>query len=99
MGGAPSQASKPQFANRPLAPAPKREGSAEGSWEKGARVGILTGPFAGKVGTIAEVEGSKSARVLLGLLSTRLDLSNQTLLDPNAAKANAGSDADLPKAP
>ena len=66
---------------------------------KSAGVGIVTGPFAGKVGTIAEMEGTKSARVLLGLLSTRLDLSNLTLLDATGAAAKAPPEATLPKAP
>ncbi len=95
---------KPTFASRPAHfGAPKRDASGEPSWEKGARVGILSGPFAGKVGTIAEMEGTKAARVLLGLLSTRLDLSNLTLLDAAAAAAaktaGAPPEAALRKAP
>jgi uncharacterized membrane protein YgcG len=42
--------------------------------EKGSRVCVLTGAFAGKVGTVSELDGRGGARVLLGLLSTRLDL-------------------------
>ena len=83
--------SKPTFASRPAHfAAPKREGG-ELVWEKGARVGIQSGPFAGKVGTIAEMEGTKSARVLLGLLSARLDISNLTLLEATAPSAKAPS--------
>ncbi|MEO7330053.1 MAG: KOW motif-containing protein, partial [Minicystis sp.] len=42
--------------------------------EKGARVRVRTGPFADKIGVIGELDGRGGARVLLGLLSTRLDL-------------------------
>jgi len=79
-------AHKPTFATKPSVDAhPKRDPSAELTWEKGAKVGILSGPFAGKVGTIAEMEGTRSARVLLGLLSTRLELAHLTLLTEGAA--------------
>lgn len=81
---------------------PKREAGGEPTWEKGARVGILHGPFAGKVGTIAEMEGARSARVLLGLLSARLDISSLTLLDAGAAAkfaAGASAEAAPRKAP
>ena len=101
-GGVPSGAhARPTFASRPAHfAAPKREGG-ELAWEKGARVGILAGPFAGKVGTIAEMEGSKSARVLLGLLSARLDVTNLTLLENTAppVKAPAAPESAARKAP
>ncbi|MBK8259694.1 MAG: hypothetical protein IPK82_44430 [Polyangiaceae bacterium] len=74
------EAPKPA-ANKPASEVyTKREG-AEPTWERGAKVGIVAGPFAGKVGTIAEMEGARSARVLLGLLTTRLDISQLKLLD------------------
>jgi hypothetical protein len=44
--------------------------------EKGARVRVLAGAFADKVGVIGELDGRGGARVLLGLLSTRLDLAD-----------------------
>lgn len=44
------------------------------TFEKGAKVCVLSGPFAGKVGVLGELDGRGSARVLLGLLSTRLEL-------------------------
>ncbi len=96
------EAREPRNGGRDRAAPPKARPAGEPSWEKGARVGIVTGPFAGKVGTIAEMEGTKSARVLLGLLSTRLDLSNLTLLDAAGAAvkaAGAPPEATLPKAP
>lgn len=44
--------------------------------EKGARVRVLSGAFADKVGVVGELDGRGGARVLLGLLSTRLDLAD-----------------------
>ncbi len=55
--------------------------------------------FAGKVGTIAEMEGARAARVHLGLLSTRLDIGQLKLLDAGAAKAAASAEAAPRKAP
>jgi hypothetical protein len=40
--------------------------------DKGSRVKVLRGAFAGKVGVIGELDGKGAARVLLGLLSTRV---------------------------
>jgi len=44
--------------------------------EKGVKVRVLSGAFADKVGVIGELDGRGGARVLLGLLSTRLDLTD-----------------------
>jgi len=46
------------------------------SFERGARVSVLKGPFAGKVGVVQELDGKGGARVMLGLLPVRLDLKN-----------------------
>ncbi len=56
----------------PRRPAPPPTFIAGGAIDKGAQVRVLSGPFAGKVGVIGEVDGRGGARVLLGLLSTRL---------------------------
>jgi hypothetical protein len=45
---------------------------ATGPIEKGARVRVLEGPFAGKVGVVQELDGKGGARVMLGLLAVRL---------------------------
>src|SRR5271155_2594557 len=37
-------------------------------FERGARVRVVAGPFAGKVGVVDDLDGKGSARVLLGLL-------------------------------
>jgi hypothetical protein len=44
--------------------------------EKGARVRVLAGPFAGKVGFVQELDGKGRARVMLGLLATRVEVKN-----------------------
>lgn len=44
--------------------------------EKGARVRVKTGAFADKVGVVGELDGRGGARILLGLLSTRLDVAD-----------------------
>jgi hypothetical protein len=48
---------------------------APSTMEKGAKVRVLSGPFADKVGVIGELDGRGGARVLLGLLSTRVDVA------------------------
>ncbi len=44
--------------------------------EKGARVHVLSGPFAGKTGVVQELDGKGGGRVLLGLLAMQIDLDN-----------------------
>jgi hypothetical protein len=45
-------------------------------FERGTRVRVLAGPFAGKVGIVKEVDGKGRAQVMLGLLATRIDLAD-----------------------
>jgi len=49
---------------------------AGGSIERGSRVRVIDGPFAGKVGVVHELDGRGGARVMLGLLAVRVDLDN-----------------------
>jgi KOW motif len=44
--------------------------------EKGTRVQVLAGPFRGKVGVVQELDGKGAARVMLGLLATRVDVKD-----------------------
>ena len=48
--------------------------------DKGAKVRVNSGPFAGKVGVVGELDGRGGARVLLGLLSTRLAVADLSVL-------------------
>lgn len=47
--------------------------------EKGAKVRVRSGPFIDKIGVIGELDSRGGARVLLGLLSTRLELHDLEL--------------------
>jgi hypothetical protein len=40
------------------------------------KVCVLSGPFAGKVGVLGELDGRGGARVLLGLLSARIEVAH-----------------------
>jgi hypothetical protein len=42
----------------------------------GAKVRVLGGPFAGRVGVISELDGKGGARVTLGLMSARVPLED-----------------------
>jgi hypothetical protein len=44
--------------------------------DRGARVRVLQGPFAGKVGVVQERDGRGGARVMLGPLAVRLDVKD-----------------------
>jgi hypothetical protein len=44
--------------------------------ERGARVRVLAGPFAGKVGVVQELDGKGGARVMLGLLATSVKVKD-----------------------
>lgn len=62
-----------QQVSRPRRPQPAAPTYVTGgSVDKGAQVRVLSGPFVGKVGILGELDGRGGARVLLGLLSTRL---------------------------
>jgi hypothetical protein len=55
--------------------------------EKGTRVRVLSGPFVGKEGTVQEVDGKGYAKVLLGLLATRVRLSDLVAAGEGKARA------------
>jgi hypothetical protein len=46
------------------------------SIEKGAKVRVLEGPFAGKEGLVQDLDGNGGARVMLGLLAVRIDVND-----------------------
>ncbi len=60
-----------------IASAPMRPTST--TMEKGAKVRVRSGPFVDKIGVIGELDSRGGARVLLGLLSTRLELHDLEL--------------------
>jgi len=62
-----------------LARAPSRRRplkAAEVVIERGARVRVLKGPFSGKVGVVQELDAKGGARVMLGLLAVRLEVTH-----------------------
>jgi hypothetical protein len=44
--------------------------------ERGARVRVLAGPFAGKVGVVQELDGKGGAKIMLGLLATSVKVKD-----------------------
>jgi hypothetical protein len=84
----PRTPAPPPVAPPPAGEAPRVHGpatapaasSVPATMEKGARVKVLSGPFAEKVGVVGELDGRGGARVLLGLLSTRLEVTNLELV-------------------
>jgi hypothetical protein len=53
--------------------------------EVGAKVKVLGGPFAGRVGVISELDGKGGARVTLGLMSARVLLEDLSSDDAEGA--------------
>ncbi|MEJ7730672.1 MAG: hypothetical protein WKG00_15825 [Polyangiaceae bacterium] len=58
------------------APAVRAEPAPADGIDAGARVRVLAGPFTSKVGVVGELDGRGGARVLFGLLSTRVDVGD-----------------------
>jgi hypothetical protein len=61
------------------------------SIERGARVRVLEGPFSGKVGTVHELDGKGGARVMLGLLAVRFDVTNLAVHDEGRRRPVLGT--------
>jgi hypothetical protein len=74
--GKGSAAPQDDAGSAPFTTSPGGSQTSSGIIEKGARVRVRTGAFADKVGIVGELDGRGGARVLLGLLSTRLDVSD-----------------------
>ncbi len=79
-GGAPrvlrSLEAKPRLRASLLRHGGSRSPSAGAGIEKGAKVRVLEGPFAGKEGLVQELDGNGGARVMLGLLAVRIDVKD-----------------------
>jgi hypothetical protein len=54
--------------------------------EKGGRVRVLDGPFAGKTGVVHDLDGKGGARVMLGLLAVRIDVKDLVACAAGAAQ-------------
>ena len=64
----------------------------------GARVRIVDGPFAGKVGVVQGVDAKGGARVMLGLLVVRFEVRHLTLHAEGRARPVLGSSHRKPGA-
>lgn len=101
---APPRAAPPPAATTPT-PAPPPAASASTSapapttMEKGARVRVLSGPFADKIGVVGELDGRGGARVLLGLLSTRIEVTDLALVPEGRERPAIQSSHRRPTAP
>jgi hypothetical protein len=70
---------KPRRPRPAAVPGRSTQGDTLPPFERGARVRVLAGPFAGKVGVVKEVDAMKGrAQVMLGLLATRIDVKDLT---------------------
>jgi hypothetical protein len=79
QSGAPSR--KRETEPRPERPAREPElVPTSDPVDKGSKVKVLAGPFSGKVGVVSELDGRGGARILLGLLSTRVALDDLSAL-------------------
>jgi transcription antitermination factor NusG len=67
--------------------------------EKGVKVRVLSGPFADKVGVVGELDGRGAARVLLGLLSTRIEVANLEMVVEGRERPALQSSHRKPAAP
>ncbi|MDI1446470.1 hypothetical protein [Polyangium sp. 6x1] len=97
----------PRVAPAPAAQAPapapaassNTSAAAPTTMEKGARVRVLSGPFLDKIGVVGELDGRGGARVLLGLLSTRIEVTDLALVPEGRERPAIQSSHRRPTAP
>jgi hypothetical protein len=70
---------------------PASEVDSRAPVERGARVRVLAGPFAGKVGIVQELDGKGRARVMLGLLATSLKVKDLVASDQRKGRPTLSS--------
>jgi KOW motif len=80
---------RPALIRKPLRAAVRRP--APVVINKGARVRVLEGPFAGKEGIVQELDGKGGARVMLGLLAVRVDVKDLAGRDEGRGRLRLGS--------
>jgi hypothetical protein len=71
----------------PWGPDPEQRSAK--SLERGDRVRVLGGPFAGRIGTVVDLDTRGGARILLGLLSARIDGHGLSPISPGEGKRPA----------
>lgn len=80
---------RPALVRKPLRAAIRRPAPAV--IDRGTRVRVLEGAFAGKVGVVQELDGKGGARVMLGLLAVRLDVKDLGGMDEGRGRLRLGS--------
>ncbi|WP_206079552.1 hypothetical protein [Polyangium spumosum] len=97
---APPRVAPPPAATPTPAPASATPAAAgPTTMEKGARVRVLSGAFADKIGVVGELDGRGGARVLLGLLSTRIEVTDLALVPEGRERPAIQSSHRRPAAP
>ncbi|AUX19569.1 hypothetical protein SOCEGT47_000200 [Sorangium cellulosum] len=95
----PAQRAQRGPAGEPDAARVTLEPAKGGVIEKGSRVRVRRGPFGDKIGVVSELDGRGGARVLLGLLSTRLELDDLELVADSRERPALSTSHRKPLAP
>ncbi len=65
--------------------------------ERGTKVRVLEGPFAGEIGVVQEDDGKGKARVMVGLIAVRLDVKNLVAQREGSARPRLSSSHRKPR--
>lgn len=69
------------MAEKPKKPEKKVEPSEPQPVQKGHRARVLRGPFAGQVGLVQDIDSRGTARIMVGLLATRIPVDDLVGID------------------
>jgi transcription antitermination factor NusG len=102
VGPKPEPASVRGVTKAPLAPrsiARRRTDTEDPSApiEKGSQVRALGGAFEGKTGVVQELDGRGGARVMFGLLTTRVEVKDLVVMSPGRGRPVLGSSHRKPQ--
>jgi hypothetical protein len=84
---------------RRLTPARVVDVDPHGVVDRGVKVQVLSGAFEGKLGTVQELDGRGGARVLLGLLAVRVDVSDLGVVRESRERPTLASSHRRPSSP
>ncbi len=94
----PPRPTLPRIGRR-LVPARVVDVDPHGVVDRGVKVQVLSGAFEGKVGTVQELDGKGGARVLLGLLAVRVDVSDLGVVRESRERPTLASSHRRPSSP
>ncbi len=102
VGTEPAEASvrgvtKPALAPRSIARRHKDTEDPNAPIEKGSQVRSLGGAFEGKTGVVQELDGRGGARVMFGLLTTRVEIKDLVVMAPGRGRPVLGSSHRKPQ--